>query len=270
MAKATLYTPYMATQVIKRIAQAGLTAKGVVYVLLGILAFMAAFELGGKGNGDATQSGTLQLVQDLPAGKFLLFAVAAGLFCYSIWRGIEVFRADNDKKGWTKRLRYLFSGLTYLAFAVSAVRLAGGNKSGGGDQNQNMVAELMSKPFGQLLVGLAGLILAGVGVYQIYYGVSEKYKKHAQNLSLQSSQSSLLLRSGKVGYISRGIVWLVISFLFLRAAYFSVASEAGDTSKAFRFIETSPFGSPLLGMLGLGLIAYGVFNFIRARYERFE
>jgi hypothetical protein len=79
----------------------------------------------------------------------------------------------------------------------------------------------------------------------------------------------LLLRAGKVGYISRGVVWLVIAFLFLRAAFYAVASKAGDTAEAFRFIESSPLGSPLLGLLGLGLIAYGVFNFIRARYERF-
>jgi hypothetical protein len=63
-------------------------------------------------------------------------------------------------------------------------------------------------------------------------------------------------------------VWLVIAFLFLRAALYARASEAGNTGKAFQFIETTPYGSPLLGALGVGLIAYGVFNFVRARYER--
>jgi putative Mn2+ efflux pump MntP len=118
------------------------------------------------------------------------------------------------------------------------------------------------------LVGIGGLILAGIGAYQIYYGFSEKYRKHVQGLSLHSEQSTLLLRTGKVGYISRGAVWLVIAFLFLRAAVHSAASEAGNTGKAFRFIETSAYGSLLLGALGVGLVAYGVFNFVRARYER--
>jgi hypothetical protein len=62
----------------------------------------------------------------------------------------------------------------------------------------------------------------------------------------------------------------VIAFLFFRAAFHAAASEAGSTGKAFRFIENSPLGSLLLGLLGLGVIAYGVFNFIRARYERFQ
>lgn len=127
----------------------------------------------------------------------------------------------------------------------------------------------MSTPFGPVLVGACALLLAIIGGYQVYYGLSEKYRKHVQKLSLQSNHSSLLLLSGKAGYISRGVVWLVIAFLFLRAAIFTSSSEAGNTGKAFQFIETSPFGSPLLAVLGIGLSAYGVFNFVRARYERF-
>lgn len=260
----------MAFSFTKRMAQAGLTAKGVVYVLLGLLAFMAAFELGSQGdNENATQTGTLRFIKDWPAGNVLLIIMAIGIFCYSIWRGIEIFHVDNDKKGWAKRLRYLFSGLSYLAFGITALKIGGGGSQSNSDQNQNIAIELMSKPFGQLLVGLGGLIFAGVGIYQIYYGLSEKYQKHVQDLSLQSTHSSLLLRSGKIGYVSRGVVWLVIAILFFRAAFHAAASEAGSTGKAFRFIENSPLGSLLLGLLGLGVIAYGVFNFIRARYERF-
>jgi hypothetical protein len=258
----------MSSTFIRRVAQTGLIAKGVVYVLLGVLAFMAAFELGGKGNKDATQTGTLRFVKDLPAGEILLIVVAAGLICYAFWRGIQTFRSDGEKKSWSKRLRYFFSGLTYLAFALTALRMMAGERSSSGDQNQQLASELMNKPFGQVLVGLGGLILAAVGIYQVYYGLSEKYRKHVQGLSLTSVQSMLLLRSGKVGYISRGAVWLVIAFLFLRAALYARASEAGNTGKAFQFIETTPYGSPLLGALGVGLIAYGVFNFVRARYER--
>lgn len=258
----------MTTELTKRLAQAGLTAKGIVYIVLGLLAFMAAFELGGKDNSDATQTGALAFVKGLPAGYFLLIVVALGLLCYSIWRGIQALRRGDADKKWPKRLRYLFSGLTYLAFAITAFRLVMGERAGNSNRNQYVASELLSQPFGQILAGIGGLILAAVGVWQIYYGLSEKHRKHVQELSLQSDHSTLLLRAGKIGYISRGIVWLVIAFLFMRAAYFAAASEAGDTADAFRFIESSPFGSPLLGMLGVGLIAYGAFNFIRVQYEK--
>lgn len=253
---------------VKKIAQAGYVAKGIVYVLLGLLGFMAAFEL--TRDNEATQSGTLRFVRDLPAGNILLLLLTLGLLCYSVWRGIQAFyQPDGEQKKWTKTLRYLFSGLAYLALAYAALRAALENPSNNGDQNQKLAGELMNQPLGQVLVGLAALIFAGVGIYQIYYGFSEKYRKHVQNLSLQSQHASTLLKSGKVGYISRGVVWLAIAVLFFRAALHNAANEAGSTGKAFHFIETSPFGSYLLGALGLGLIAYGIFNFIRARYERF-
>ena len=76
---------------VKRIAQAGLIAKGVVYILLGALGFMAAFELGGKNNNEASQTGALQTLKELPAGTILLALLATGLLCYSIWRGIQTF-----------------------------------------------------------------------------------------------------------------------------------------------------------------------------------
>jgi hypothetical protein len=253
---------------IRKVAQAGLIAKGVVYVLLGALGFMAAFELGGKQNGDASQKGAMQTLKELPAGTILLLLLAAGLVCYSIWRGIQAFyKTDNKEKPWYKRLRYLFSGLAYVSLAYTATKALFGKSASGGDKNQMLASQLMDKPFGQVLVGLAALVLAGIGGYQVWYGLSEKYKKHVQELSLQSAHANSLLRAGKIGYISRGLVWLIIAFLFGKAAVHATASQAGNTGKAFRFLEDSPFGSYLLGLLSLGLIAYGIFNFVRARYE---
>ena len=253
---------------VKKIAQAGYISKGIVYVLLGLLGFMAAFEL--TKDNDANQSGALRFVKELPAGTILLLLLTLGLVCYSTWRGIQAFyNPKQEETKWTKRLRYAFSALAYMAFAYTALKAALEDSSSKGDQNQKLAGELMNQPLGQVLVGIAALIFAAVGIYQIHYGFSEKYRKHVQDLSLHSQQASLLLKSGKVGYISRGIVWLVIGFLFFRAAIHSAANEAGSTAKAFHFIEGTPYGSYLLGALGLGLVAYGVFNFIRARYEHF-
>ena len=89
------------------------------------------------------------------------------------------------------------------------------------------------------------------------------------DLGLHSTQAKTMLVAGKAGYISRGIVWLIIAWMLMKAAIRASSQEAGDTSKAFGFLESSPYGSYMLGALGLGLIGYGVFSFVRARYERF-
>jgi hypothetical protein len=75
--------------------------------------------------------------------------------------------------------------------------------------------------------------------------------------------------AGKIGYVARGIVWLVIGWLFTKAAFHKNSSEAGDTSEAFGFLAEASYGSYLLAGVGLGLICYGIFNFIRVRYETF-
>ena len=259
------------TPVLTNVARVGLIAKGIVYVILGTLGFMAAFEIAGQSNNDTNKTGVFTSIKEFPGGMFVLGLLAAGLLCYSLWRGIQTFsNTDDPEKKWSKRARYFFSGLVYLSLAFTAIQLIFKNRNDDGDKNQYWASQILDHPLGQWLIGLAALILAAVGIYQIYYGLSEKYKKHVQQLKLQSSGSILLLRSGKVGYISRGIVWLILAYLFLKAAIHDNSSEAGDTGKAFSFIEASTFGSFLLGGLGIGLIAYGVFNFIRARYETFK
>lgn len=258
-----------ATKWVILLAQIGYYAKGFVYILLGLLGFLTAFELRGHQNGEATTSGTLQFLKALPGGKILLLALFGGLVCYGIWRALQTLGLDGYKnKKWPKRLRYALSGLAYLALAFTAMKLVLGMQSNGSSR-QDVVALFLQEWFGQILVGLGGLAFAAIGFYQMYYGYSGKYKKRVQGLSLKTEKSKMLLKFGKVGFLSRGFVWVMIGALFIRAAINASASQAGDTAKAFSFLESTPFGSYLLAILSLGLLCYGIFNFVRARYEKF-
>jgi hypothetical protein len=129
------------------------------------------------------------------------------------------------------------------------------------------LAEILEKPWGQWVVGVTALIIAGIGVYQIYYGLFEKYRKHVSKLNLQSKAAGVLLRFGKIGYVARGLVWIILGWLLLKAAVHSNSREAGNTGKAFQFLENTNYGSYLLGALGVGLLCYGFFNVVRSRYE---
>lgn len=254
---------------VHRLARTGLVSKGIVYVLLGVLAFMAAVEWGGQSNSEASRGGVFRTIKEWPAGQWLLIILALGLISYSAWRFIEAFSPHGEAKGkWGKKARYFLSGLIYLSVAFTAFTLAFGNGSGDGGGNQQLASRLLSQPLGEWLTGAAALILAGVGIYQLWYGFSEQYRKHVQGLSLQQTKADLMLGSGKVGYVARGLVWLIIAYLLLKAALHHNASEAGDTAQAFQFLESARYGSVLLAAVGAGLVAYGVFNFIRARYER--
>jgi hypothetical protein len=141
-------------------------------------------------------------------------------------------------------------------------------RSDSNDQKQDLARELLNKPFGEWLAGAGAAILIGIGIYQIWYGLSEKYRKHVEGAGHMEGRKALLT-AGKIGYVARGIVWLLIGWLFAKAALHSNAAEAGDSSKAFAFLHDTSYGSYLLGAVGVGLICYGAFSFVRARFERF-
>ncbi|HEX8357441.1 MAG TPA: DUF1206 domain-containing protein, partial [Segetibacter sp.] len=165
---------------VKPIARAGLIAKGLVYVLLGVLAFMAAFHLNGHSVNGADKEGVLSFIQAQTGGQLLLALIALGLFCYSIWRAVQTFsdtaHKGNSAKGIASRLRYLASGLIYASLAVYAVKmLLSKGGSSGKSSNQSMIGDLLNKPFGEFLLAAVAAIIAGIGMYQIYYGLSGKY-----------------------------------------------------------------------------------------------
>lgn len=258
-----LHMNHKQNKIINGLARIGLVAKGIVYLAMGALAFMAAFELAGHDEKEASRKGVFEWLQDT-GGTFLLLLIAAGLACYCIWRFVQAI-TDKSKKR-KERIRYFFSGLAYSSVAFTAAGLALHKSKNNGDSNQHWVSEALNKPFGVLIVGIGALIFVAIGVYQLYYGLSGKYKKHIEGLNLLDEKAKILLKFGKVGYISRGLVWLLLSFLLGRAAWFNKASEAGDTGKAFRLVENESYGSYILGAIGMGVIAYGIFNFVRARY----
>jgi len=256
---------------IKPLAKTGLFAKGIVYCLIGLLALMSAFHINGQAAAKSDKTGVIQYLLELSGGKIILLFISVGLLAYSGWRFVQTFLDTEHKgrkpKGIGKRFSYFFSGVTYLSvcYLILKAIIAGSSNSGGSSNLQ--LQRLMEHPLGILVIVGIGLTFAGIGIYQVWYGSSEKYRKHVNVQELNQKASLSLLRAGKVGYISRGIVWLIIAFLFLKAACHNNASEAGDTGSAFSFIQDGPFGTYLLATLAIGLVCYGVMNFIRAAFE---
>lgn len=262
------------TPKVSSFAKVGLVAKGIVYVLLGIFAFMAAFHLGGQSTNDTNKRGVFDFIQEQTGGQILLALLALGLASYTIWRFFQALKDTEHKGKNTKALavrgRYLFSGLVYGSLTFLVIRmLFFSSESSDEIGNEGMARELLSQPAGYFLAGIVAMIFIGVGIYQVYYGLSEKYKKHV-NKAVSSNGRNYMMAAGKIGYVARGIVWLIIGWLFVKAALEANAAKAGDTEDAFQLLANASYGSYLLGAVGLGLCCYGLFNFVRARYEHFN
>jgi hypothetical protein len=274
MANISIHAPSPPPKWVVRFAKVGLIAKGIVYCLIGVLAFMAAFELGGSSSQSSGRTGVFRLILEQPFGQVLLALIAVGLACYAIWRIIQALNdtesKGSDAKGIATRIGYFFSGLVYGALAYSAAKLvlgSGGSGGGGNDTRQSFAREVLQQPYGQWLVGAVAVGTIALGVYQIYRGLSDKYKKQVRNAGLTGDTESMMIKAGKVGYVARGIVWIIIGYLLLQAALQANASKAGGSSSAFQWLENSAYGSILLGAVALGLICYGGFMFMRAKYQ---
>jgi hypothetical protein len=59
-----------------------------------------------------------------------------------------------------------------------------------------------------------------------------------------------------------------VGVLFLIAALTGDAAKADGLDGALKTLATLPFGPAILILVGVGLIAYGVYSFVRARFAR--
>jgi TRAP-type C4-dicarboxylate transport system permease small subunit len=258
------------SQGIRTLARFGFAAKGAVYLTMGILALLAATGLQGGKTADKQQA--VQTIQDLPMGRFLLGLIALGLAGYVIWRFTQALRDTENKghgaKGIARRVGYAASGLVYVALAFYAGKAAWQNTAvssgGGGNSKQSMVATLLEQSYGPWLVGAIGLVIIGTGIYQMWRAYSGKFAKHVNASSLPAEQQKIVFRTGQIGYTARGIVMAIVGYFFVQAARHSNAGEVNDTEGAFDLLST--MGPAVLGVVALGLVAYGVYMIVQARF----
>lgn len=252
---------------LQNFARFGFTVKGIVYCLMGTLTVMAALGLSNE-KGDKEKA--FKVIYDQPFGKIILIAVAIGLLGYVTFRLFQTFADSSHKgngpKGLIIRIGYGISAFLYLALSFYAISLSTGNsESGGGDTRQFFINRIMEYQFGEWFVGIASLIIIGSGLNQIHKGVATRFMKSVRLTHSQYTQA--FKKAGVVGYVSRGVVLCIIGYLFLQAAIQSNPSEAQGTEGAFDLLQNT-FGNILMGLVALGLVGYGVFMFVRARYER--
>lgn len=253
---------------VERTARAGYAAKGVVYLLIGVLAMQAAGGTGGRTTGP---SGVLHVLLRQPFGRWLLALVAVGLAGYAAWRlyCAAVDPKHPGRRDWKRaavRVGYTLSALVHGGLAWEAARLALGRSGGGAGDGQadQRTAELMAAPFGQWLVGIVGLGVAAYGVAQIVKGVRGRGVEPTRATDAHVQRA--LERAAQVGLIARGVVFGMMGLFLVRAALEHDPSEAGGLAEALQELARQPYAPMGLGAVALGLAAYGAYQLALARW----
>lgn len=251
-----------------KLARFGHVAKGGVYMLIGVLALMAAFGGGGQLTGG---EGAVGYIEHLPGGQFILALAGIGLIGYALWRFIEAWKdpdhEGSDAKGMAKRVGFAASGLVNGALAITALQLAfSGRSSGGG--TQTWAAELLAVPFGQFLLGAIGVAVIVAGLSQFQIAKTESFKRVLKMNEMSPTERTWTTRLAKIGLCARGIVFPIIGYGLLRAAMSGSSGQAQGFGGALHEIASEPYGQILLIVVAAGLVAYGIYMFAVAKYRR--
>lgn len=253
---------------IELVARAGYAARGFLYLIVGALALLVAL---GRRQVEADTGTALQELLNQPFGQILLAAIAAGLLGFAVWRLVAaLFDADNrgrSLKGLALRGGFLVSAGLHVSLALAAMApLLGGTAGHGGDyQAQDWTARLMGLPFGQWLVGAAGTGFVTAGLYFGYKAAAAKFRKR---LTADADRHRWVVPVCRFGIAARGVTFILIGgFVLLAALHFNPA-EARGLGGALEALRLQPWGPVLLGIVALGLAAFGVYGIVEALWRR--
>jgi hypothetical protein len=253
---------------IERTARVGLAARGLVYVLIGILALQIAFVDRAE---QADQQGAFQTLAQNGFGKAILWLVILGFVGYGLWQASEAawgHRTERDERKRTaSRIESAIKAAIYLLLAVVAFRVVTGT-SRSGQGGEQVTAQALQLTGGQVLVGLAGVAIVAAAVLLAWRGLRTKFEEHLDLAELGPGARSALITLGKVGYVARSIVFALVGILVVVAAVTFDPDKARGMDAALRQVAAQPYGPWLLSLMALGLMCFGVYSFAESRYRR--
>ncbi|MGR3765807.1 DUF1206 domain-containing protein [Rossellomorea sp. NS-SX7] len=252
---------------IRGFARVGYIARGSVYMMIGALAVMAAFGIGGS---MSDSSGAFRAVAQAPFGEVLVWIIGFCLIGIVMWSFIEAIKdpghTDNLGKSFFRRLTHFFSGIAYGTLSYNAFMIAMHAKSGSGSgSKQSMSAKLLSQPFGQWIVGIVGAVIIGYALYEMYTAFTEKYTKYFKRHEMSDKEWQLGKKAGKLGLYSRGLVFLLIGYFFIQTAITADPDNTKGLDGALSKIAQQPYGQWILAAVAIGLFFYGVYQILKGK-----
>ena len=245
-------------------ARLGYSARGLIYLVIGGLALLAAF---GESGGETTDSkGAILKILEQPFGDVMMGILIIGLLGYSSRRLIQSFR-DTDGhgssgKGLAVRFGLFISAVTHVLLAVWAARILMGNGGGssGGTGNSFLTTDL-----GQIALGIVGAAVIFTGFAHIFKGVTARFEKY---MNIPADKKSWARPVCQFGLIARGVVWLIVGWFLIKSAWMAKGGEIEGMAEALQWLRDNAYGPWLLAVVAAGLFAFGVYSVLEAAYRR--
>jgi Domain of Unknown Function (DUF1206) len=247
------------------LARAGLTARGVIYILIGWVAVLVAL---GRSSREADQLGALQLLAGKSYGLVSLWLLAIGFAAYALWRLSEAAFGVSGEPGAGPRLKCLGRAIVYAFFSYLTFTVIAGTAHSQSKKQQDVTATVMRHTDGRVLVGVIGAAVVIVGLVLIVEGARKKFMKYLMTGQMSPRVRRLVKLLGMIGTIARGLVFAVAGAGVIAAAVTHKASDSGGIDKALLTLRNQPFGEFLMLLAALGLLIFGVYGLCEARWRK--
>lgn len=255
---------------LERLERFGFVIRGLIYVIIGVLALQLAI---GAGGATATPTSAIALIGRQPLGKILLVIVVAGLAGYSLWGFVRAIfdplGRGTDAKGLMARAGFLFSGVSYAILLIPAVMTLlnkpSTSTSGG---TAGVPAALLSGPFGKWIVVAFGLFWIAAGIGQVVTGYAAKFTRDLNTGVMSAQEIETMTLLGRIGYAARGAVFGLVGVIILQTAFAVGPKHAQGFDGALAALAHAPYGGILLGAVAIGLIMFGAYSALCAKWNK--
>jgi Domain of Unknown Function (DUF1206) len=248
------------------VARAGLTARGIIYLLIGWIAVLVAL---GRSSREADQQGALQLLASKPYGSVSLWLLGIGFAAYALWRLSEAaYGVTGEGKAFRPRLDSLSVAVIYAGLAFLTLAMIAGSQGGPPNQAQDLTDTVMQHPGGRWLVGIAGVVVIIVGLDFISLGYRQTFMKYLLTSQMRRRTRHIVRALGIIGTVARGLVVAVFGILVVDAAVSHDSAKVGGVDNALLALRDEPFGPVVLLLVASGLFVFGVYALCEARWRR--
>lgn len=251
-----------------RFVRVGYAAKGLIYLLIGTLALRVGLGLGGR---VTDSSGALRTLIEQPFGFALIAAISVGLLAYAGWEisdGLfDATRKGRTWKGWLNRGLTIIKGAVYGAIGIEGVRMLLHVRQSSSEPD-DYARTALQFPLGGVVLGLVGLGVILYGLSQLWDGFRSNLDSDLDRARMQREMGRWTTWVGRAGIAARGVILTVAGGAVVRAGFTERPDDAAGTSETLWTLFTQPFGPGILAIVAAGLICYGVFQLLHARYVR--
>jgi Domain of Unknown Function (DUF1206) len=246
------------------VTRLGFATKGLLTILVGVLALQHALGRGGQLTG---QQGAIRALREQPFGLVALVVLTVGLSAHALWMFVSAFMDPQGKGtrivGMVERVSFFVTGIGYAALAFGSLTLLLGKGASGTDLD-DLAAAVLTPSFGRWLVGLAGAAVVIAGVLQMRLAVTAGFR-HDLRPELSPWMRRITIASGRFGYSALGVLSLLVGSSLVRVAVEYDPSEAGGWDEALGLLSRFGEGTWVLGLAAGGLILYGLYFVLLVR-----